>query len=234
MKKNVKAIVAALSAAVMCAVPAATSLTADATANANARYTFRKNFAVSSAKNIDHLVFGVACRSANTDGPMASKIASGTLYSGGSGNPGVYNAGGTFYPSNRNMVGGMVSMAIVCNNPSDYKELSVTNYAYGPNGNLISNAVSAGPTFLVGDLNLDKKIDAKDYDILFAGVKKVAPYSWSKYQYSYFGYMNVVVGGVGRNYSFYSFDINDDGYLSQADLDMFQRYNSGNLTRFPK
>ncbi|MBO4877472.1 MAG: hypothetical protein J5501_05645 [Ruminococcus sp.] len=232
--KNVKAIVAALSAAVMCALPAANAFTADAYAQSGARFTFRKNFAVSSAKNIDHLVFGVKCATAHTDGPKASKIASGTLTPGAGGNAGVHNAGGTFYPSNRNMVGGMVSVAMVCDSPYDYVEKGVTNYAYDANNKLIKDAVGAGPTFLVGDLDLDKDIDAKDYDILFAGVKKVAPYSWSKYKFSYFGYMNVAVGGVGRNYSFYSFDINDDGYLSQDDLDMFQSYNSGNLKRFPK
>lgn len=234
MKKNVKAIIAALSAAVMCAVPAANGLTADAYANTNARFTYRKTFAVSSAKNIDHLVFGVACASSNTDAPWADKISSGTLYRGGGGNVGVHSAGGTFYPSNPNMVGGMVSVAMVCNSPSDYREISVTNYAYDKNNKLISDAVSASATILVGDINLDKKIDEKDYDILFAGVKKVAPYDWSRYKFSYFGYMNVAVGGVGRNYSYSNFDINDDGYLSKADLDMFQQYLSRNLTRFPK
>lgn len=234
MKKNVKAIIAALSAAVMCAVPAANGLTADAYANTNARFTYRKTFAVSSAKNIDHLVFGVKCATAHTDGPKASKIASGTLTPGAGGNAGVHNAGGTFYPSNRNMVGGMVSVAMVCDSPYDYVEKGVTNYAYDKNNNLISDAVSASATILVGDINLDKKIDAKDYDILFAGVKKVAPYDWSRYKFSYFGYMNVAVGGVGRNYSYSNFDINDDGYLSKADLDMFQQYQSGTLTRFPK
>ena len=234
MKKNIKAIIAALSASIMCAVPVANSITADAYANAGARFTYRKNFAVSSPKNIKRLVFGVACSTSGTDAPWADKIASGTLERGAGGSVGVHNAGGTFYPSNRNMVGGMVSVSMLCNSPYDYNEISVTNYAYGPSGNLISNAVGAGPTFLVGDLDLDKDIDAKDYDILYAGVKKVAPNYNSKYKFSYFGYMNVVVGGEGHNYSFYEFDINDDGYLSQADLDLFQRYQSGQLTAFTK
>ena len=234
MKNTLKKVTASIAAAVLCAVPMASSFSANAAANANARFTYRKVFAVSESKNIDLLVFGVSCRTANTSAPSADKIASGSLTPGGGGNPGVYNGGGNFRPSNRNMVGGMVSVSMLCNSPYDYNEISVTNYAYGPSGNLISNAVGAGPTFLVGDLDLDKDIDAKDYDILYAGVKKVAPNYNSKYKFSYFGYMNVVVGGEGHNYSFYEFDINDDGYLSQADLDLFQRYQSGQLTAFTK
>ncbi|WP_019679113.1 hypothetical protein [Ruminococcus flavefaciens] len=234
MKNTLKKITASIAAAVLCAVPMASSISANAAANANARFTYRKVFAVSESKNIDLLVFGVSCRTANTSAPSADKIASGSLTPGGGGNPGVYNGGGNFRPSNRNMVGGMVSVHMYCNSPSDYKELSTTNYAYDANGNLIADAVSAGPTFLVGDLNLDKKINSDDYQILYSGIRSVTNNFTKSYKFSYFGIMNVVVGNVGRNYSPYSFDINNDGYLSKADTDMFMKYLSNSNYRFAK
>ena len=234
MKNTIKKIVATISAAAMCAVPMSNALSANAYANANARYTFRKTFAVSSPKNIKRLVFGVACSTSGTNGPVAHKIANGTLETGAGGGVGVHNAGGTFYPSNRNMVGGMVSVHMVCNSPSDYHEYSTTNYAYAPNGSLIPNAVSSSPTFLVGDIDLDNDIDEADYQILFRGIyKKTVESGISAYKFSYFEVMNVAVGGSAGNYSAYSFDINNDGYLSNADLAMFSSYLDGTLTRFP-
>ncbi len=231
MNKTFKKITTSITAAVLCALPLVNSFTASAAANANARYTYRKVFAVSSSKNIDRLVFGVACKTYGTDAPVADQIGSGSLTRAGGGSVGCHSAGGTFEPSNHNMVGGMVSVHMHCNSPSNYKEISVTNFAYDPNGKLINNAVSASPTFLVGDINLDKKIDAKDYDLLYAAVAKMTTKSY-RYKFNYFEVMNVAVGDVSGNFSAYEFDINNDGYLSSADTALFQKYARGDIDRF--
>ena len=125
-------------------------------------------------------------------------------------------------------------MSVYWNSPSDYKELSYTSSAYDANSNLFTDVLSAGPTFLVGDLNLDKKVDDKDYQILHRGLLDQTNNCQNKVEFSYFGMINVGIGGVGKYYSPYSFDINNDGYLSKADDDMFMRYLSGTLTRFAK
>lgn len=237
MSKVLRKITASIAAAVLCSLPVANSLTANATANSNARFTYRKNFAVSISQTqaIDHISVSLACRSANTSAPVVYKLNhTGTLYQGGSGAPGVYNGGGSFYPTDPNMKGGMVSISVYCNSPSDYKELSYTSYAYDANNNLLGDIVGAGPTFLVGDLNLDKKVDDKDYQILHRGLLDQTNNFQNKVEFSYFGMVNVAIGGVGKYYSPYSFDINNDGYLSKADDDMFMRYLSGTLTRFAK
>lgn len=231
MKKTFRKITASITAALLCALPLANALTAGAVAKSDARYTYRKVFAVSSAKNIDRLVIGLSCKTTNTDAPTASQLASGILQNTGGGAPGVYAGGANFYPSNHNVVGGLVSFHTHCNSPSDYKEISVTNLAYDPNGKLITNAVSASPTFLVGDINLDKKVNEADYQILHAGINKYAPNS-SRYKFSYFGYLNVSVGNVSKNYSGYALDINNDGYLSKADDAMFIDYLEGDIKRF--
>ena len=234
MKKAFRKITASIAAAVMFALPAANSLTTSATANANARFTYRKVFAVSSTKNIDHLVFGVACRSAHTDAPTAHKIGKGTLSPGGSGAPGVYNGGGTFYPTNKKISGGIVSVHMYCDSASDYQEIRTTNYAYSPSGALMSNAVSACPTFLVGDLDLDGDLDNNDFQILCRGVQqKTTDVGKTKYEFSYFEVMNVHVGNTYGNFSAYSFDINDDGVLSNADITMLNNYFSNSSYKLP-
>ena len=233
MKHTFKKFTAALAAAVMCALPTVNALSANAYANDDARYTFRKTFAVSSPKNVKKLVFGVACSTSGTNGPWAEKIAQGNLERGAGGGVGVHNAGGTFYPTNYNMVGGMVSIHMVCNSPSDYHEISTTNYGYAPNGSLIPNAVTASPTFLVGDVNFDDQIDSDDFNFLYRGIHDKINSTHPKYKFSYFEVLNVAVGNSYGNFSAYTFDINDDGYLSQADLDMFLYYTSRNI-RFPR
>ena len=239
MKKTLRKITASIAAAVMCALPVANSLTANATASANARYTFRKTFAISeyngheeNPHDIATFVFGVACRTANTSAPAAHQIGEGKLTPGGGGAPGCYNGGGNFYPTDHNIVGGLVSVHMYCDTPYDYKEMSTTNYAYDSYGNPVNDIVAAGPTFLVGDLDLDKDIDTDDFQILFRGISDRTKDFKESYKFCYFEIMNVAIGGVGRNYSAYPFDINDDGYLSYADVDMFQKYLSNSNYRF--
>ncbi len=238
MSKVFRKITASIAAAVLCSLPVVNSLTANATANSNARFTYRKNFAISISQEnpVDHVSVSLACRSANTSAPTVSALTQdGVLYAGGSGAPGVYNCGGTFYLNDENYKGGIASISLYCNSPADYKELSYKNYAYDANNDLIEDGISAGPTFLVGDLNLDKKVDEKDYQILYRGIaNQTNEFSVDKVSFSYFGMMNVGIGGVGKYYSPYSFDINNDGFLSAADIEMFNDYLSGNITRFEK
>lgn len=234
MKKTFKKIAASLTAAVLCALPLANTLTAGAVANANARYTYRTVFATSSSKNIYRLVAGVSCKTANTDAPQADKIASGTFTGSGSGAPGLYAGGANFYPTNRNVKGGLMSFHTHCNSPSDYKESKITNSAIDPNGNAVS--VTAFPTFLIGDLNNDKNINAKDCDILTEAINKVTNYKLNtSYKFNYFSKVSFELGGVSyNNIPLYKLDINNDGYLSKADIDMHIGYSKGTVTRFEK
>lgn len=236
MNKTFKKITTSITAAVLCALPLVNSFTASAAANANARYTYRTVFAVQTAKNVDLLVAGVACKSANTDAPTADKLASGTITGNGGGAPGLHAGGANFYPTNHNVTGGLISFHMHCNSPSDYKEVSITNYAYDPNGKLISNAVKALPTFLVGDLNNDKKINAKDCDILTEAINKVTNYKPNtSYKFNYFSKVSFELGGVSySNIPLYKLDINNDGYLSIDDISMHIGYSDGTVTRFKK
>ncbi len=231
MKKTFKKIAASLTAAVLCALPLANTLTAGAVANANARYTYRTVFATTSSKNIKYLVAGVACKSANTDAPVADKIASGTFTGSGGGAPGLYAGGVNFYPTNRNVVGGLLSFHTHCNSPSDYKEVSITNFAYDANGKAISNAVKTTPTFLVGDINFDKQINEADHQILYKAIQDKTK-TTSRYKFNYSEVMNVAVGNTAGNYSAYSFDINNDGYISSDDNALFMKYLERKITRF--
>ncbi len=233
MKKTIRKITASITAAVLCALPLANTLSASAVANANARYTYRTVFAVQSAKNIDLLVAGVACKSANTSAPAVNKLTSGTITGSGGGAPGLYAGGANFYPTNHNVTGALISFHTYCNSPSDYKEVSITNFAYAPNGNAISNAVKALPTFLVGDINADSKVNEADYQILYRAVEDNTV-STSRYKVNYFARTRVTLGGTTRSYNTYKLDINNDGYLSDADVEMFDNYLNGNLTKFAK
>lgn len=233
MKKTFRKIAASITAAALCALPLANAFTASAIADANARYTYRTVFAVSSSKNINCLVAGVACRTSGTSAPVADKLASGTFTGSGSGAPGLYAGGVNFYPTNRNVTGGLLSFHTYCNSPSNYKEVKITNFAYDINGNAISNGVKALPTFLVGDINGDNAINEADYQILYRAVDDKTNNS-SRYKFSYFSKMSVNVGGSTKSYSAYLFDINNDGYLSSADTAMFDTYLDGTLTKFAK
>ena len=224
MKKGLKRITASISAAVLCALPLANSFTASATASENARYTYRKVFAVRyTNKNIDRLVFGLSCKTSGTDAPVADQIAEGSLINSGSGTRGLHNAGGTFYPKYRNSNGGKVSIHVYCDSPSEYKEVSSFKYAYNPNGKDVSSAVTALPTFLVGDFNEDNVIDDKDHQIINEAVR-VMTKSKAEYEFSYFSNVTLKVDGVSKSYPRYFFDINDDGFISVEDQNMFVRY----------
>lgn len=233
MKHTFKKITAALAAAVMCALPSVNALSANANANANtnARYTYRKVFFAPYQKNIDHVVFGLACRSTNTDPPVADKIASGTLIRGSGGGPGCHSAGGTFYPYNSNMTGLMVSEHVLCNSPSDYHEVSSFAYAYDANGNSINNAVYSLSTFLVGDIDRNGTVDGFDRFLIKKKIKdqgyvldSYTPYSSTSIYYNgtYYTEMNIWL------------DINDDGKIDLADYHMLEDYVNWDIPRFEK
>ena len=233
MKNTIKKIAASISAAVLCALPVVNSLTANAYAGPDARYTFRKNYACSSNYHIKDVVFSWSINSNGTSAPQANAIASGTFINGNSGAQNRHIGAGTYSPKNNNVVGGLFSQSFYSTTPN-FTEYSNTIYTYNTSGNLVSGAVSAGPTFLVGDLNLDKAINEDDFQILYSGIRSKTNNFSTSYKFSYFGIMNVVVGNVGHNYSPYAFDINDDGYLSQADVNMFLQYLSSSTYRFAK
>lgn len=234
MKKTIRRFTASLTAAILCALPLANAFTANALADKNARYTYRTVFATQSAKNINRLIAGVSCKSANTDAPQADLIASGTKSGVGGGAPGLYAGGINFYPENPNVKGGLVSFHTHCNSPSDYKENKITNSATDLNGNVVS--VTAFPTFLIGDFNNDKNINEKDCDILTEAINKVTNYKPNTlYKFNYFSKVSFELGGVSySNIPLYKLDINNDGYLSKADINMHIGYSDGTVTRFEK
>ena len=227
MKHTLKKITASIAAAVMCAIPTINALSANAYANENARYTYRKVFYVPTAKNIHHTVFGLACRTTNTDAPVADAIAPGTLIPGSGGGPGCHNAGGSFYFNNPNMTGIVFSEHVYCNSPSDYKEVSWFAYSYKANGDAIEHGVYSFITFLVGDINWDGIIDGNDYAMLndAVNVQHISSYTW-----------NTNINVWGTNYPAYKFDIDDDGDLDSNDVTLLLNYisNIPGYTKFLK
>ena len=228
MKHTLKKITASIAAAVMCAIPAANALSANAEASITARFTYRKIYYVPNAKNIDHVVFGLACNSSHTSSPSSIPIAYGSLTPGYGGGPGFYNEGGTFVPTDPNVTGRIVSQSVHCDSAADYHERSSFAYAYKANGQAINNAVYSLPTFLVGDFDGDNDIDGDDYSIInhAVNVKHISE------NYSVYTTTSFDLGGVYRTYKVYKFDVNNDGYVNNADVFLLDWYNKGYLTNF--
>lgn len=227
MKNTLRKITASLAAAVLCAVPMTSSLSANAEANANARNTFRRIWFIDDSANVVKFVFSFSCKKANTSAPSYTILKGTVTGNGGSAGTQYYNCGANVERS-AGLYGPVCFASAYCNSPSDFVEGSLVANAYKA-GNVQSFNSVHSYKFLVGDINNDNVVNAKDYDYMCYAINNGFTGS-----YSYTQSVTGTLGGSYFSYAKYKFDINGDGYVTSADRTMLANYNNGSLTRFAK
>ena len=222
---TIKKITASLAAAVLCAAPVVSSV-ANAAANANARYTYRQTYYVDSTAKVTEVRLSFSCKRYNTSVPVAEKTSRYLNYAGGgSAGDTYYNCGGTLTGSGSYLSGVVLSVSAYCNNPGDFSQGTSYARGYKANGQESPNSVRSFNTFLVGDINDDKKIDGTDAG-LFEDALRNSGAAGKDFK------SQIYIHNLG--YDAYKFDIDGNGAIDWSDLDMLKKYNEGKIVRFAK
>ena len=226
MRNTIKKITAALASAVLCAVPMASAMSANAIADKNARFTFRQTYYVDATAKVTEVRHAFSCKRYNTDVPVAEKTSRYLNYSGGgSAGDTYYNCGGTLTGSGSYLAGVVLSVSTYCNDPSDFHQGTTYARGYKADGTESPNSVRSFNTFLVGDLNGDKKVNGTDSSLLENALRNCGA---AGKDFKSQIYIN------GQGYDAYKFDIDGNGAIGWSDLTLMQKYERGQIVRFAK